>query len=74
MFADAILQRCRVYGAGRKADLSRRLVAVKRSEDGNQVKADGNPFPVFILGWQTGGMNLVLTPALTFYPLPQERK
>jgi hypothetical protein len=31
-------------------------------------------FPVFILGWTNGGMNLVLTPALTFYPLPQERK
>ena len=35
--------------------------------------ADGNSFPEFILGWTMGGMNLVLTFVLTFYPLPQGR-
>jgi hypothetical protein len=47
-----------------KADLSRR----------NLMKAEGNSFPEFVLGWTNGGMDFVLTPALTFYSLPQERK
>jgi hypothetical protein len=36
-------------------NLSRRLVAAKLCEDGNQMKADGNSFPEFILGWTIGG-------------------
>jgi hypothetical protein len=61
MFADAILQRCRADGAGRKTDLSRRLVAVKRSEDGNLMKADGNSFPEFILGWTIGAIGVLIS-------------
>jgi hypothetical protein len=38
------------------------------------MKAEGNSFPEFVLGWTNGGMDFVLTPALTFYSLPQERK
>jgi hypothetical protein len=40
-------------------------------DDGNLMQADGNSFPVFILGWTIGGMNLDLTPALTCFLSPR---
>ena len=36
------------------ADWSRRLVTAMLGEDGNLMKADGNSFPEFILGWTIG--------------------
>jgi hypothetical protein len=35
------------------------------------MKADGNSFPEFILGWTTAGMNFVLTLALTCFLSPR---
>ncbi len=38
-------------------------------------RTDGNCFPEFIFGWTIGDeYDLSFTLALTFYPLPQERK
>jgi hypothetical protein len=39
-------------------NLSRRLVTAELCEDGNQMKADGNSFPEFILGWTLGAIGV----------------